>query len=247
MEEALRLIELFPDARIHIDVKHQEAEATWNELLEKAAQRRSKLAQAEQLQTYLGEYRDLLSWINEMVAKVTAPELARDVPGAEALISRHNEYKTEIDTRKEAFEKFYKTGQELIEQGHFLGKEIEEKISVLRLRKQILLDTWEQRKLIYEQNLDTQLFKREAETLENWIVSREPMLHDGKLGESIPQVEELIRKHEDFEKTIEAQEERFNALNRITMVIDRYNDIVSSNDLRTIVRFILVLTFITTP
>ncbi|XP_043493138.1 spectrin beta chain, non-erythrocytic 5 isoform X1 [Polistes fuscatus] len=218
MEEALRLIELFPDARIHIDVKHQEAEATWNELLEKAAQRRSKLAQAEQLQSYMGEYRDLLSWINEMVAKVTAPELARDVPGAEALISRHNEYKTEIDTRKEAFEKFYKTGQELIEQGHFLGKEIEEKISVLRLRKQILLDTWEQRKLIYEQNLDTQLFKREAETLENWIVSREPMLHDGKLGDSIPQVEELIRKHEDFEKTIEAQEERFNALNRITML-----------------------------
>ncbi|KAK2588759.1 hypothetical protein KPH14_001641 [Odynerus spinipes] len=218
MEEAMRLIELFPDARIHIDVKHQEAEAAWNELLEKAAQRRSKLSQAEQLQSYLGEYRDLLSWINEMVAKVTAPELARDVPGAEALISRHNEYKTEMDTRKEAFEKFYKIGQELIEQGHFLGKEIEEKISVLRLRKQILVDTWEQRRLIYEQNLDTQLFKRDAETLENWIVSREPMLNDGKLGESIPQVEELIRKHEDFEKTIEAQEERFNALKRITML-----------------------------
>ncbi|XP_012141419.2 spectrin beta chain, non-erythrocytic 5 kst isoform X2 [Megachile rotundata] len=222
MEEASRLIELFPDARIHIDVKHQEAEAAWNELLEKAAQRRSKLAQAEQLQSYLGEYRDLLSWINEMVAKVTAPELARDVPGAEALISRHNEYKAEIETRNEAFEKFYKTGQELIEEGHFLGKEIEDKISVLQQRQQFLKDTWEQRRHIYEQNLDTQLFKREAETLENWIVSREPMLHDGKLGESIPQVEELIRKHEDFEKTIEAQEERFNALQRITMLEEAF-------------------------
>ncbi|XP_076681486.1 spectrin beta chain, non-erythrocytic 5 kst isoform X2 [Andrena cerasifolii] len=222
MEEASRLIELFPDARIHIDVKHQEAEATWNDLLEKAAQRRSKLAQAEQLQSYMGEYRDLLSWINEMVAKVTAPDLARDVPGAEALISRHTEYKAEIDTRNEAFDKFYKTGQELIEQGHFLGKEIEDKISVLQHRQQFLKDTWEQRMHIYEQNLDTQLFKREAETLENWIVSREPMLHDGKLGESIPQVEELIRKHEDFEKTIEAQEERFNALQRITMLEEAF-------------------------
>nr|XP_034181536.1 spectrin beta chain, non-erythrocytic 5 isoform X4 [Osmia lignaria] len=221
-EEASRLIELFPDARIHIDVKHQEAEAAWNELLEKAAQRRSKLAQAEQLQSYLGEYRDLMSWINEMVAKVTAPDLARDVPGAEALISRHSEYKAEIETRNEAFEKFYKTGQELIEQGHFLGKEIEDKISALQHRQQFLKDTWEQRRHIYEQNLDTQLFKREAETLENWIVSREPMLHDGKLGDSIPQVEELIRKHEDFEKTIEAQEERFNALQRITMLEEAF-------------------------
>lgn len=218
MVEASRLIELFPDARIHIDVKHQEAETAWGELLEKAAQRGSKLAQAEQLQAYLGEYRELMSWINEMVAKVTAPELARDVPGAEALISRHNEYKSEIDTREEAFEKFYRTGQELIQQGHFLGKEIEEKISVLQQRQQILKDTWQQRRLIYEQNLDTQLFKRDAETLENWIVNREPMLQEGKLGDSISQVEELIRKHEDFEKTIEAQEDRFSALKRITMV-----------------------------
>ncbi|XP_053986770.1 spectrin alpha chain isoform X1 [Hylaeus volcanicus] len=224
MDEASRLIELFPDARIHIDVKHQEAEAAWNELLEKAAQRRSKLSQAEQLQSYLGEYRDLMSWINEMVAKVTAPELARDVPGAEALISRHDEYKAEIETRNEAFDKFYKIGQELIEQGHFLSKEIEDKVSVLRYRQQFLKDTWEQRRHIYEQNLDTQLFKREAETLENWIVSREPMLHDGKFGESIPQVEELIRKHEDFEKTIEAQEERFSALRRITMLEEAFRE-----------------------
>ncbi|XP_076180871.1 spectrin beta chain, non-erythrocytic 5 kst isoform X3 [Ptiloglossa arizonensis] len=218
MDEASRLIELFPDARIHIDVKHQEAEAAWNELLEKAAQRRSKLSQAEQLQSYLGEYRDLISWINEMVAKVTAPDLARDVPGAEALISRHSEYKAEIKTRNEAFDKFYENGQELIEQGHFLAKEIEDKISVLQYREEFLKDTWAERMDIYEQNLDTQLFKREAETLENWIVSREPMLNDGKLGESISQVEEFIRKHEDFEKTIEAQEERFSALKRITML-----------------------------
>jgi hypothetical protein len=63
-----------------------------------------------------------------------------------------------------------------------------------------------------------QVFKREADLLENWIVSREPLLHDGKFGETIAQVEDLIRKHEDFEKTIEAQEDKFSALRRVTMV-----------------------------
>lgn len=218
MAEASRLAELFPDAREHIAVKHEEADENWNELLEKAAQRRSKLAQAEQLEAYFDEYRDLVFWINEMVAKVTAPDLARDVPGAEILISRHNEYKAEIDARQDTFTKFYSVGEGLIKQGHFLAKEIQDKISVLEQRKQVLSDTWEQRKLIYEQNLDTQMFKQEAETLENWIISREPMLHDGKLGETIPQVEDLIRKHEDFEKTIEAQEEKFESLKRITML-----------------------------
>lgn len=66
--------------------------------------------------------------------------------------------------------------------------------------------------------MDTQLFKREADQLESWIQSREQILQDKTLGDSIGQVEELIRKHEDFEKTIEAQEERFKALMKITLV-----------------------------
>lgn len=54
--------------------------------------------------------------------------------------------------------------------------------------------------------------------MESWIQTREPVLNDDKLGDSIWQVEELIRKHEDFEKTIEAQEEKFDTLKRITLV-----------------------------
>lgn len=63
------------------------------------------------------------------------------------------------------------------------------------------------------------MFKRDAEMCDAWLSAREPVLHDPDLGESIPEVEELIRKHEDFEKTVEAQEEKFAALKRITMVI----------------------------
>ena len=63
-----------------------------------------------------------------------------------------------------------------------------------------------------------QVFKRDADLLENWLISRETLMHEGKLGETIAQVEDLIRKHEDFEKTVQAQEEKFNALQRVTMV-----------------------------
>lgn len=50
------------------------------------------------------------AWTSEMIARVTAPELAIDVPGAEQLLARHNELKTEIDARQDDFQNFYKTG-----------------------------------------------------------------------------------------------------------------------------------------
>lgn len=106
----------------------------------------------------------------------------------------------------------------MIAQDHFLSKDIEENMSMLRQRAHQLHETWENRNSVYENHLDCLIFKRDAEVLENWIIDREPQLRDGKLGESVPQVEDLIKKHEDFQNTIEAQQDRFNLLRRITLV-----------------------------
>jgi spectrin beta len=92
-----------------------------------------------------------------MIAKVTAPDLAQDVPGAEALIVRHKEHRVEIDSHTDVFTKFSQKGRKLITEGHFLAHEIEGKISILEQRKQLLSDTWACRKTIYNQNLDTQV------------------------------------------------------------------------------------------
>lgn len=62
------------------------------------------------------------------------------------------------------------------------------------------------------------MFKRHADLLESWLVSREPVLRDPALGESIGQAEDLLRKHDDFLKTIAAQEDTFEELKRITLL-----------------------------
>ena len=54
-----------------------------------------------------------------MIAKITAPDLARDVTSAELQLAAHKEYKAEIDARKEAFERFIRTGNGLIADGKF--------------------------------------------------------------------------------------------------------------------------------
>ena len=54
--------------------------------------------------------------------------------------------------------------------------------------------------------------------LDTWLAYREGVLSGAELGDSIDAVEELIRKHDDFEKTVEAQEDKFNAIKRLTLV-----------------------------
>ncbi|KNC25934.1 hypothetical protein FF38_03695, partial [Lucilia cuprina] len=231
MNEANNLAEIYPDAKEHIEVKRDETIEAWADITEKSNVRKEKLQQAEQLQSYFDEYRDLIAWINEMLAKITAPDLANTVAGAESLLASIKEHHAEIRARDETFAKFKAKGEKLIREKHFLAHEIEEKIQVLQQRHELLEQTLQQRKEIYELNLDTQMFLKDADILENWIVSREPLLKDTKVGDSIPQVEDLLRRHSDFEKTVEAQEEKFQAIKRITLLEQRFRKQVESEKL----------------
>lgn len=157
-----------------------------------------------------------------MLAKITAPDLPQDSTEAELLIEKHKEYKSEIDGRLPVLKQFYNSGNTFIKEKHYLSQEIEDKIKVLQQRMELLINIWDKRNIIYEQNLDVQLFKREANTLENWLIVREGILKDSKIGESIPQVEDLIRKHRDFEEAVKAQEDKFDALKRMTLVEEAF-------------------------
>ncbi|KAK4313156.1 hypothetical protein Pmani_015473 [Petrolisthes manimaculis] len=218
VEEAKRLAELFPDAREHISVKHEETVEAWNALLDKSAQRKDKLYQAEKLQSYTDDFRELWAWLSEIIAKITAPELPKDVPGTEAVISRHKEYKTEIDARAEAFQKCCASGNAFIDQGHFKSEEIVEKVALLEARWKLLHDTWQRRSEIYTRCLDLRQYLRDLVAFESWIESREAVVKDDQMGQSIPEVEELIRRHDDFLKTIDAQEDKLDLIKRMTMI-----------------------------
>lgn len=71
-KEAERLIGQYPDAQEHIAVKHEQMVQSWNNLVEKAAQRKEKLQQADQLQLYFNDYRELqcvAAIVNSIVQK----------------------------------------------------------------------------------------------------------------------------------------------------------------------------------
>ncbi|XP_075989206.1 spectrin beta chain, non-erythrocytic 5 kst [Anticarsia gemmatalis] len=217
-EEAVRLGTAFPDAKEHVTSKLEDVTEALTALVQLTQQCNQQLELAGQLQAYFDTYHELLAWTNETLARVTAPDLARDVSGAERLLARHQDIQVEIHAKEDAFNTLYNDGEKLVKEGHFMSNEIEERMSHLRSRRAQLDAAWSNRERIYAQHLDALVFKRDADALDNWITNRVPLVRDGKYGESVAQVEELINRHRDLEETIDAQRDKFNALKRITLV-----------------------------
>ncbi|CAH1785763.1 unnamed protein product [Owenia fusiformis] len=210
--EADRLCDSHPDQQDQIRQKQTEIAQDWDRLSGKAAERKSRLDDSYYLHRFLAEYRDLISWIYDIKAIISADDLAKDVAGAEALLERHQEHKGEIDAREDSFRATAEAGQKLLESEHYAVEEVKEKLVTLANEKTGLLDLWEERRILYEQCMDLQLFYRDTEQADTWMTKQEAFLTNEDLGDSLDSVEALIKKHEDFEKSLAAQEEKIKAL-----------------------------------
>ncbi|XP_075691231.1 spectrin alpha chain, non-erythrocytic 1 isoform X4 [Rhinoderma darwinii] len=211
-ETAERLIQSHPESAEDIQEKCTELNQAWNSLGKRADKRKDKLGDSHDLQRFLSDFRDLMSWINGIRGLVSSDELAKDVTGAEALLERHQEHRTEIDARAGTFQAFEQFGQQLLARGHYASPEIKEKLDILDQERASLEKAWVQRRMMLDQCLELQLFNRDCEQAENWMAAREAFLNSEDKGDSLDSVEALIKKHEDFDKAINVQEEKIAAL-----------------------------------
>ncbi|XP_054709348.1 spectrin beta chain-like [Uloborus diversus] len=210
-QEMETLSSQFPDNKEALQDKLNMVTYSWQKCKEKASVRREKLLQAEQLQSYFDEARDFHAWTQEMSALITNNEMPGDVSDCENLIAQLDGYKTEIDAQTRSFRHFEIRGNDIIDRGHFMADDIRAKINSSKSSLEELQRVWEERRKLYEQCLDLQLFKKKLKELEAWLQSKEHNLaHED--GESIEEVEYLLRKHDQFEKMIQLYENKFEEL-----------------------------------
>uniref|UniRef100_A0A2K6A9G1 Spectrin alpha chain, non-erythrocytic 1 n=1 Tax=Mandrillus leucophaeus TaxID=9568 RepID=A0A2K6A9G1_MANLE len=221
--EADRLQQSHPLSATQIQVKREELITNWEQIRTLAAERHARLNDSYRLQRFLADFRDLTSWVTEMKALINADELANDVAGAEALLDRHQEHKGEIDAHEDSFKSADESGQALLAAGHYASDEVREKLTVLSEERAALLELWELRRQQYEQCMDLQLFYRDTEQVDNWMSKQEAFLLNEDLGDSLDSVEALLKKHEDFEKSLSAQEEKITALDEFATKLIQNN------------------------
>lgn len=211
-QESDRLCNIYPEHMDQIKAKHNEIKKNWETLTTKSKERKLKLDESYFLHRFLADFRDLISWINDMKSLITSDELAKDVNGAEGLLESHAEHKSEIDAREDSIRAAAEAGQMLLSSGHYASDEVTEKLTILAEEKDSLLQLWDERRILYEQCMDYQLFYRDAEQADASMAKQEAFLASQDLGDSLDSVEAMMKKHDDFEKSLVAQEEKIKAL-----------------------------------
>lgn len=115
----------------------------------------------------------------------------------------------EIDARGDTFQEFEDFGNELIRNGHYESENIRKKLEEMQQMRDQLEQAWKARQDKLDQCLELQLFNRDCETAEQWMKSRENALKDdNSQSGSGDGVEAAIKRHEDFDRAINAQEEK---------------------------------------
>ncbi|CAH8478758.1 unnamed protein product [Schistosoma rodhaini] len=224
-DDASALAQKHPDSKDTIQGKYEALIAAWGKLKNQFVDRKSKLEESFKMQRFLADWKDLNIWMTDMKGLISSDDLAKDVAGAEAQVERHKEYTAEINSRNDSFDTCMSEGQALISVGHPSSGEIAAKLSNLEREKAALLELCEERREQLEQCMGLQYFYRDAEQSESWIGKQEALLEIKDVGDSLDSVEALIRKHEDFEKSLLAQEEKmhhFDELAKKLIETDHY-------------------------
>ena len=111
----------------------------------------------------------------------------------------------------------------LLDSGHYASEEVSEKLAQLTEEKTALLSLWEERRIMYEQCMDYQLFYRDMEQADAWMSKQESFLDSEDYGDSLDSVEAMTKKQEDFEKLLLAQEEKIKAMDEFATKLIEVN------------------------
>uniref|UniRef100_A0A3Q3MU98 Spectrin beta chain n=1 Tax=Labrus bergylta TaxID=56723 RepID=A0A3Q3MU98_9LABR len=230
-EDAVRLQSAYAGDKAD-DIQRRESEVleAWRILLEACEGRRLRLLDTGDKFRFFSMVRDLMLWMEDVIRLIEAQENPRDVSSVELLMNNHQGIKAEIDARNDSFTACIELGKALLARKHYASEEIKEKLLQLTDKRKDMIDKWEDRWEWLRLILEVHQFSRDAGVAEAWLLGQEPYLSGRDMGQSVDEVEKLIKRHEAFEKSAATWEERFSALERLTTVMITQNGLASDQD-----------------
>ncbi|MGH0172127.1 UNVERIFIED_CONTAM: hypothetical protein FKN15_000244 [Acipenser sinensis] len=212
-KEAERLAAEHPDQAQAIMGRLAEITDVWEEMKTTLKNREESLGEASKLQQFLRDLDDFQSWLSRTQTAIASEDMPNTLTEAEKLLTQHENIKNEINNYEEDYQKMRDMG-EMVTQG-----QTDAQYMFLRQRLQAL-DTgwnelhkmWENRQSLLSQSHAYQLFLRDTKQAEAFLNNQEYVLAHTELPNTLESAEAAIKKQEDFMTTMDANEEKINAV-----------------------------------
>ncbi|CAD6193236.1 unnamed protein product [Caenorhabditis auriculariae] len=202
-----------PEEAAVIDRKIAELRALHGDLLRRAKEKMQLAEQTQGKEMFEAALKDMMGWVDRTKKQLEEEVHPVDVTQAEDLLKKHFELGEQIKDKKYEVEYCQELGRRLLLRNPRL-KEVDEKLKHLLDEVNVVKDMYRNRNALLKQQLDLQLFNREAERIDAATKGHEAFLDFGDLGDSVESVENLLKRHRDLEAKLDAQEARLDAFTR---------------------------------
>jgi spectrin alpha len=210
-----------PHEEAQLKNKLDDLNNVWNRLDVKCKERKQRLIDSYKLHKFLNDYRDLYAWYMEIYTVLGHNQDVEgcgigDVSNAESLIERNYELRTEIETRDDLYKQCTDYANQLCNDEFIDGGNkaiIVDKLNKLHELKANLDKRWSQKEVFLMQLLDLQVFMRDIEQAEQWLIKQDAFLFPASSMatfkfDCLDDVEALVKKHDNFEKTFHSYDEK---------------------------------------
>ncbi|CAJ0573596.1 unnamed protein product, partial [Mesorhabditis spiculigera] len=240
-ELAERVKKSNPEMAAVIQKKINELRGMYADLLSQARQKIQLAEETQGQEIFDGALAEMHAWIEKTKKTLSDMERPVDVQTAEDMLKKYVELGEQIKDKKYAVEYVQELGRRLLVKNPKLNV-VKEKLEQLQYAMAEIANIWKSKHAHLKQQLDLQLYNREAERIDAATKGHEAFLDFKDLGDSVDSAENLLKRHRDLEAKLDAQEARLDAFSKnadelirlkhadSTYIHDRRNEVLARRE-----------------
>jgi spectrin beta len=195
-----------------VATKLNEIIARKDRLLDKAAERKKILNESKALQKFLRNEYDVVVWLNQKL-QVASDENYREPYNLQNKIQKHATFEAEVFANHERVNSVIEEGRDLVENGHYASKEIEDRLEDLENYWKQLIEKSHLKRDRLNEAYQALFFNRSLDEFEAWLSEVESQLSSTDTGKDLATVNNLLKKQTILENDIQQHTENCETIN----------------------------------
>jgi len=212
-QEAQKMEVEHPEEVSAIRDRIRQISQSWEQLTQLLKVRDAKLEEAGDLHRFLRDLDHFQAWLTKTQTDVASEDTPTSLSEAEKLLTQHQQIREEIDNYTEDYNSMMEYGAKVTQdQTDSQYMFLRERLNALKDGWTELHKMWENRQLLLSQSLNLQMFLRDAKQAEVLLNQQENYLAKDETPTSLEHAENLIKRHEEFKTTMEANDDKINGV-----------------------------------